>query len=394
MKLLLSFLLSICISSSFAGAFTTYTTSNGLLNNSVNCIEQGANFIWVGTDRGINRIVFEGSKPVKFSPRGTSVPVLALEDDGDVIWVGLKGRGVYRMPKNNYKFLGFRKDVLGDKVILSIHKNGSKIEITTSEKKKYTFISGSEEYKEETIEIVNNKIEFTGANKTVKLHDNALCRYNEPTKSYRSFAQKITPKQGISFKGGYLMATANGIVFYSPSLDTITFGEPSFSLDRFTLNNTDTVATKLELGWDEYVFNYSFQFKELGDKENIKLTYQLTGSANGTEVVNAKQGIVLKDLEYGSYQLTISAENELGIKAKNELNYSFSIANPLKDSIWEYLFIAAVILLWTILIVILVKAKYKKNIRVLEDALLEKTNRLNKIELGKYGLVEEEKVQV
>ena len=105
-------------------------------------------------------------------------------------------------------------------------------------------------------------------------------------------------------------------------------------------------------------------------------------------------GIVLKDLEYGSYQIKITAKNSLGIKANNELQYSFSIANPLKDSIWEYLFIIAIILIWTLLAIKFVAAKYKKDILVLEDALLEKTNRLNKIELGKYGLVEEEKVKI
>jgi hypothetical protein len=58
------------------------------------------------------------------------------------------------------------------------------------------------------------------------------------------------------------------------------------------------------------------------------------------------------------------------------------------------LFIAAVILIWTLLIIKIVSSKYKKNILILEDALLEKTNRLNKIELGKYNLVDEEKVKV
>jgi hypothetical protein len=190
------------------------------------------------------------------------------------------------------------------------------------------------------------------------------------------------------------MATKKGLVYYAPKSDTIKFEAPSFSLANFSLNGTDTVATKLDLGWDEHVFNYNFNFTELGDKENIKLTYQLTGTQSKTETVDAKKGVVLKDLEYGSYQITITAENALGIKANNELTYSFSIANPLRDSIWEYLFIAAVILIWTLLIIKIVSSKYKKNILILEDALLEKTNRLNKIELGKYNLVDEEKVKV
>ena len=385
MKIILSLLLSLSIGTSFGGAFTTYSTSNGLMNNSVNCIEQGSRFIWIGTNRGINRIVFEGTKPVKISPRGTSVPVTCIEDDNEIIWVGLKGRGVYRMPKKNYKFLGFRKDILGDKTVISIKKNTTTVEIITSEKKKYTFDIGKVTYKEESVALPQNKIDFKSNNKNIQLQKGVLVRYNDATKSYRSFAKKISPTQGLGFKEGYLMATKNGLVYYSPSSDTIKFESPSFALANFSLNGTDTIANKLDLGWDEHVFHYNFNYTELGDKENIKLTYQVTGTKSLTETVNAAKGIVLKDLEYGSYQITITAENTLGIKASNEITYSFSIANPLKDSIWEYLFIVAVILIWTLLIIKIVASKYKKNILILEDALLEKTNRLNKIELGKYN---------
>ena len=394
MKFLLSLLLSTSILTSLAGVFTTYTTSNGLLNNSVNCIEEGEQFIWVGTNRGINRILFNGVKPVKISPRGTSVPVTCLEDDNDIIWIGLKGRGVYRMPKKNYKFLGFRKDVLQDKTIVSIKKKGLFVEIITTENKKYTFKFGKDKYKVETVTLSKNKIFFKSNGKELVAKNNVLSRYNESTKSYRNFSENINPSQGLNFREGYLMATKKGLVYYNPKSDTIKFEEPSFRLSNFFLNGNDTTATKLDLGWEEHVFNYNFKFTELGDKENIKLTYELTGTQSKTETVSGKQGIVLKDLEYGSYQIKITAENSLGIKANNELQYSFSIANPLRDSIWEYLFIGAIILIWTLLTIKFVATKYKKDILILEDALLEKTNRLNKIELGKYGLVEEEKVKI
>jgi hypothetical protein len=394
MKILLSFLLYFSISASFGGVFTTYTTTNGLLNNTVNCIEKGSEFIWAGTNKGINSIVFEGINPIKFSSRKTSVPVLCLEDDADIIWVGLKGKGVYKMPKKNYKFLGFRKDVLGNKTILSIKKDGRSIEITTSEGKKYTFQTGKRAYKKETIIPPLNEIKFVAKKKTIELHNGILSRYNAANKSYKNFNQKITPTQGIKFNEGYLMATNKGMVYYSPKEDTIVFGSPALSLSNFTLNGKDTTVNSLNLGWDEYVFKYAFSFTELGDKEHIKLIYHLTGAINRSDTVDANEGLQLKDLEYGSYQLTITAENNLSVKAKNELTYSFSIENPLNDSIWEYLFYALILLIWTIFIIVIVKGKYKNNIRILEDALLEKTNRLNKIELGKYGLVEEQKVKV
>lgn len=392
MKFFLSTLLSLSVLTSLCGVFTTYTTSSGLLNNSVNCIEKGNQYIWIGTNRGVNRIIFNGTKPIDISPRGTSVPVTCLEDDNDILWIGLKGRGVYRMPKKNYKFLGFRKDVLKDKTIISIKKSGAYVEIITSEEKKYTFEFGKDDYKEEKVVLPKIDVEFKRNEKEILIKENILVRYNEATKSYRNFSESINPSQGISFKEGYLMATKKGLVYYDPKSDTIKFEKPTFDLSNFSLNGKDTVATNLDLVWNEYVFNYNFNFTELGDKENIKLTYQLSGAQSKTETVDAKNGLFLKDLSYGRYEITITAENSLGIKAANELKYSFSIANPLRDSIWEYLFIFTIILIWTVLTIQIVSKKYKKDILILEDALLEKTNRLNKIELSKYGLVDEKKI--
>jgi hypothetical protein len=49
--------------------------------------------------------------------------------------------------------------------------------------------------------------------------------------------------------------------------------------------------------------------------------------------------------------------------------------------------------MWTIVVTLIAKTKFKKDMVVLEDALLEKTNKLNQIERAKYGLVEEDEIQ-
>ena len=95
-------LVSFCVS---ANPFTLYSSNSGLIHSDVRCIEQGEKYIWIGTNAGINRILFKGSVPVQFSKRGTSVPVTALEDDGEVIWAGLKSKGVYQMLKKNFKLI-------------------------------------------------------------------------------------------------------------------------------------------------------------------------------------------------------------------------------------------------------------------------------------------------
>ena len=82
----------------------------------------------------------------------------------------------------------------------------------------------------------------------------------------------------------------------------------------------------------------------------------------------------------------------LGIVSKNRLRYRFSIANPLRDSIWRYFIIIISVIAWTIIVILIVNIKVKKDRIILEDALLEKTSRLNQIEKSKYGLVDENEI--
>lgn len=381
---------------SVASPFTIYTSKDGLINTQVNCIEKGENFIWIGTNAGLNRVVFDGVKPVKFSPRGTSVPVTALEDDGKVIWVGLKGKGVYMMPKENYKFIGFRKDVLGDKEVVGIQKVEGGLVVYTATTK-YTFKFDSEKYQSAGMKFQQGDwIGFSaGGKELIKNEKGILERYNQPTKSTRKFDKQIIANAYLLYQNGALIASPSGLVYYDPSKDKIQFGEPTVMLSGFMLNGEDTVADNLDLNWDEYVFKYQFDFTELGDPENITLSYNLKGAGvQISDSVTATNGIEIKDLEHGDYELTVSAVNSKGVNAKNTLTYKFSIANPLKDSIWQYLIWGTVALIWTVIVVLLTRSKFKKDILVLEDALLEKTNKLNQIEKGKYGLVDEDKVNL
>ena len=388
----LFFLVSLCVS---ANPFTLYTTSNSeLIHSNVHCIEQGEKYIWIGTNSGINRISFKGIVPVQFSKRGTSVPVTALEDDGDVIWAGLKGKGVYQMLKKNYKLIGFRKDILGNKEILRIEKIKKGLIVFTPGQK-FVFSFGNQEHSVSEINVENYNPNIEVGGKIIKNNEGILSRFNPETKSFRAFKGKISAKGHLNWKNGVLFATTKGLSFYNPNNDTIQFGSPKVQLLNFQLNGTDTSTMEMDLAWDRYRFNYQFQFEELGNPNQITLFYTLN---NGSDLIEktalASEGIELKDLDYGTYHLTITAKNQKGIESKNTLNYYFSIANPLINSIWLYVIIIASIGLWTFVVILITKAKLKKDMRVLEDALLEKTNKLNQIEKSRYGLVDEDKVHV
>ena len=104
---------------------------------------------------------------------------------------------------------------------------------------------------------------------------------------------------------------------------------------------------------------------------------------NGSDLIEktalASEGIELKDLDYGTYHLTITAKNQKGIESTNTLNYYFSIANPLINSIWLYVIIIASIGLWTFVVILMTKAKLKKDMII--KKLVKHKKELNKIVL-------------
>ena len=372
--------------------FTFYTSKSGLVHSDVHCVEQGEKFVWIGTSSGINRVLFKGTIPIQFSKRKTSVPVTALEDDGKVVWAGLKGKGVYQMLKENYKLIGFRKDVLGDKEIVNIKRVKKGLVVFTLSQK-FSFDFGKERYS--VVEYINPKydpsIEIRG--KILKINNGVLSRYNPVTKSFRSFSSFIEARDHLEWANGVLIASPKGLVFYNSEKDSIRFGPPKFELSEFQLNSKDTIPGDLDLSWGQHTLKYDFIFEELGAPNQINLVYVLNNGKERIEnSVSALEGIEFRGLDHGSYVLDVIAKNEKGITSKNRLRYSFSIANPFMDSVWRYLIIIISIIVWTIIVVLITKIKFKKDRILLEDALLEKTNKLNQLEKAKYGLVDESEV--
>ena len=373
--------------------FTIYNTKSGLIHTDVHCIAGGEKFIWIGTNGGINRVLFQGTKPVQFSKRETAVAVTALENDRNILWVGLKGKGVYQMIKKNYKLIGFRKDVLGDKEIMKIKRVKKGLVVFTISQK-FRFDFGKEKYS--VVDYTKGEYSPTIKikDKILKINNGGLSRYNIETKSFRAFKTFIEARDYLSWDNGILIAASKGLVFYNPENDSIRFGTSKLELLEFKLNRKDTNPSELDLDWGQYTLNYSFTFEELGSPSKISLSYTLkNGDKLIEKTVSALDGIELSDLEHGTYNLSVMAKNDIGIVSKNKLRFKFSIANPLSDLIWRYLMIVLSIVVWTIVVTLIAKTKFKKDMVVLEDALLEKTHKLNQIERAKYGLVEEDEIQ-
>lgn len=136
-----------------------------LLMTSNNCVEAGDFALWIGSDKGINRIEIENDSIKEVSTRQTTKPVLSICDDNKHMWVGIKGKGLYLFNKTTYIFKGKFKREIGQKDIATIKKKGSYLYLKTDDNK--TFIvdladtSIKESNRKQTIlEEVNGKVTF------------------------------------------------------------------------------------------------------------------------------------------------------------------------------------------------------------------------------------------
>jgi ligand-binding sensor domain-containing protein len=104
---------------------------SSLLSRSLNCIDAGEFALWVGSDKGINRIEITKDSISQVSARQTSKAVLSICNDNNFLWVGIAQKGLYLFDKRSYVFEGHFKKQLRLTNITSINKVGGKLLLKT-----------------------------------------------------------------------------------------------------------------------------------------------------------------------------------------------------------------------------------------------------------------------
>jgi ligand-binding sensor domain-containing protein len=114
--------------------FEHLTTSQGLSQNSVNCLLQDRRgFLWVGTENGLNRFDArtDGFQRFLHEPNdpktlGSNRVTTIFEDRQNRLWVGCWGGGLNRYDPENERFIHFAtKDGLPNNSVQGIVEDGS-----------------------------------------------------------------------------------------------------------------------------------------------------------------------------------------------------------------------------------------------------------------------------
>lgn len=164
------------------------------------------------------------------------------------------------------------------------------------------------------------------------------------------------------------LPTMKGLVWFYP--DRIVPPQPvnNIFIDNIKIDNHDTdVANGLQLPYNYGQLSVAITTPYYGNKENLVLEYQLSGSGETWNEIPNKQ-IVLSQLPYGKYVLTVRSNAGFGSKY-NYADFSFEVLPAWYQSKWFYalmvmLIIAFIILLLRLRIKQLVSSKKKLELEV------------------------------
>ncbi|MFT6715926.1 MAG: hypothetical protein ACJA0Q_000555 [Saprospiraceae bacterium] len=137
MRYFISVLLILFCLVGFAQEFISIKNQSTLLSQTINCLDSDEFALWVGSNKGINRIELKGDSVIDVSARQTSKPVLSICNDNKYLWVGIAQKGLYLFNKRTYIFKGKFKIELGSKDIVFLEKTGKQLYVQTKSKESY-----------------------------------------------------------------------------------------------------------------------------------------------------------------------------------------------------------------------------------------------------------------
>jgi len=181
MKVVLSVVFGLIVFSGLSQEFKLIKNQDQLLSRSINCIDAGDYALWIGSDKGINRVEVIGNTISEVTARQTTKPVLSLCNDGKFLWVGISEKGLYLFNKTTYTFVGKFKQKLGTANLELIRKEGDKLIIGTKNQGSYfvnltdtSLHSNGASLAKVKVNVIFNKAVFKGSDNGILIQSSSV----------------------------------------------------------------------------------------------------------------------------------------------------------------------------------------------------------------------------
>lgn len=386
-----------------------YNRETGLSSNLIRSMLTDKNGnLWVGTNGG-GVMMYDGNEFISFTKSNCDLSddrVYSIcEDSSGAIWFGTYGGGLTKFQDNSFTTYS-KKDGLISEFILSLtaHKDGS-IWIGTSG-------NGITRYKDGKFTEITSKVGLFDDSIFTILDDGLgnfwmSCNYGifrVPIDELTSFAEGnadsvtstvFTEADGMissECNGAFQPAswklssnelwfpTIAGIAVIDPQNITYNQNPPPVIIENIITNDSsyNTSTGILEFSHTEREIEVRYTAISFNAPQKIQFKYRLEGYSDEWRSAGNRRQAFFTNLSPGEYKFTVIAANSDGIWNYNGASIKFSIEPHFYETFWFYSLLIALVLLFVFMIYRYKVNSFKRQKRILEKKVDERTNELLK----------------
>lgn len=347
--------------------FTTYDRSNsGLTYDRVYAIcEDSSGAIWFGTYGGGLAKLSNGSFTSYSINTGLSSDFIlslnALEDGS--IWIGTSGNGIIRFKDGKFVEINSQSGLFDDSIFTILNDGIGNFWMTCN----YGIFKVSIDELNAFADGLSNSVNSTEFTQADGMNS------NECNGAFQPSSWKLT-------NGELWFPTIAGIAAIDPQNLIYNQNPPPVVLESVISNDTSylTPATKLNFSASEREIEIHYTAVSFNAPQKIQFKYKLEGYSPEWRSVGTRRQAYFTNLQPGDYRFTVIAANSDGVWNYKGASISFSIEPYFYETFWFYASAAALVLLIVFAGYRYKVNTYKRQTKILERRVEERTKELQK----------------
>jgi len=350
------------------------------------------------------------SDPLNKNGLNSNIIYSIAEGEPNILWIGTRGGGLYRLNTISEKFEAFRSNSndlnsLMNNDVLSLYKsNNENLWVGTSgglDRLKLTTFPYQFTHYTEQNGLPNNTIHAIQADKNNNIWlstNNGLAKLNYQNNQIRNYfysdgLQSNEFTDGASCFGvktsNLYFGGVNGLTYFDPNdvVDTEYF--PRLAITKFSVFNETQkeknpvpfyidLSDSLSLNYDQNFFRFEFTTLNFHNKQKCMYAFKLENFNTDYTIIKKEGEATYTNVPPGNYIFRVKCTNEDGIWNPDIREIKLTIHPPFWKTTWAYIsyvFISFIVLF--LLIFLLLRRAKMKNKLAMERLEIQKTKEIN-----------------